>query len=75
MRSCSMAQKIGKDNAKIVGDLHEKYGKGSECETKMDLANNQKGIDLAGSENCKSACMSAATSGQLIVLPQSQWGR
>ena len=68
--SCMMAQKIGADQAKKVGDLHEKYGENPPGETCMDLNNNAKGRDAAGNgKDCSSSCMNLLRSGQLQTSP------
>jgi RHS repeat-associated protein len=76
--SCRMAQKIGKEQAKQVGDIHEACGKNPPGETAMDLKNNQVGRDLAntpiisapgGGNHCSKACTTAVKIGQTQNKP------
>jgi hypothetical protein len=75
--SCSMAQELGTDQAKLVGDIHElkgnsAYGGGRPqplSEFIMDSWNNQIGRDIApSSQSCSSSCVDALNSGKLFKL-------
>jgi RHS repeat-associated protein len=67
--SCLMAQQIGADQAKKVGDLHERYGENPPGETCMDLHNNAQGRGAAGNGDCSSSCMGLLNGGQLQRSP------
>lgn len=69
--SCLMAQTIGPDQAKTVGDVHETQGaKGGQTasERAMDEKNNAVGRmcgQQKDSKNCAERCMDALTDGKL----------
>ena len=68
--SCRMAQELGKDKSKTVGDVHEQCGNGPAKENAMDQFNNAKGRDLATSAGgCKKECLDATTNGTLKTSP------
>lgn len=71
--SCLMAQKLGADQAKDVGDIHEKCGNNKAGETAMDLNNNHTGIVFGESgADCHTRCFNAALTGALQTKPG--WG-
>ena len=60
--SCCMAQKIGADAARKIGDAHEEDAKNPHCEKEMDLNNNATGRWLGASKpngDCGTLCGSA----------------
>ena len=67
--SCDLANSLGVDQAKKVGDLHERYGKGPEAEQCMDLKNNEEGRGAAGAGNCSTSCMGLLGGGALQTTP------
>ena len=69
--SCRMAQEIGADQAKEVGDTHERCTKNNPPgEEAMDQANNAKGRGFGTpGANCLDACMQAAQNGTLQTSP------
>jgi hypothetical protein len=68
--SCSMAQEIGSENAKLVGDIHELCGHGPPDEDAMDYNNNSIGRRLGRlGANCPTACFSAVKYGTLQIWP------
>ena len=68
--SCRMAQEIGADQAKSVGDTHEACGGGSAGSTAMDLANNAtgRGFGTPGAD-CNQSCMGGVQNGGLQTTP------
>ncbi|MFN3409353.1 MAG: RHS repeat domain-containing protein, partial [Limisphaerales bacterium] len=70
--SCRMAQEIGRERAKAVGDIHERCGRNRPAAEAMDLANNAIGIGLGTpGADCRSLCHQAAVDGTLqISLPR-----
>jgi RHS repeat-associated protein len=64
--SCRMAQEIGIDQAKKVGDNHEDCGNNNPAATAMDLHNNGIGRILGTSGNdCEKSCKDALKQGTL----------
>jgi RHS repeat-associated protein len=68
--SCRMAQEIGADQAKQVGDTHERCSPNPANEEAMDQANNAtgRGFGTPGA-NCGDACMQAVRDGTLQTSP------
>jgi hypothetical protein len=65
-----MAQEIGTDQAKKIGDIHEECNPGPAGETAMDLANNASGraLGVPGAD-CNAACLGAVAAGGLVTTP------
>ena len=68
--SCRMAQQIGSDQAKKIGDIHEECRSGPAGETAMDLANNASGraLGVPGAD-CSAGCLGAVAAGSLVTTP------
>ena len=65
-----MAQALGKDQAKVVGDNHEICAANDRDEDQsMDLFNNQIGRDLMSEGDCADSCMMALVSDMLQIEP------
>ncbi|HEY9420883.1 MAG TPA: RHS repeat-associated core domain-containing protein, partial [Thermoanaerobaculia bacterium] len=67
--SCTMAQQLGADQAKRIGDNHERYGENPPGEQCMDYHNNDQGRRAAGNGDCANSCRSLLNSGQLVTSP------
>ena len=69
--SCRMAQEIGKEQAKQIGDIHEDCAeKQPPGEEAMDRHNNAKGVELGDDKNdCKSGCIGLLERGELRKKP------
>ena len=70
--NCRMAQDIGKNQAKKVGDIHEDCGSGPPGENNMDLNNNRVGRSLGNKGvDCAAACRRALNNGSLVKSPSN----
>ncbi len=73
--SCDMANTIGQNSAKSVGDIHEAWSSGPRREVLMDLFNNEVGRRYSGSgRTCAAACMSGVGDGSLSTDVE-EWGK
>ncbi|GAB7078886.1 RHS repeat domain-containing protein [Megalodesulfovibrio paquesii] len=66
--SCRMAQEMGEEVSKKVGDNHEKWNISTDNDRKMDEHNNAVGRELAESgtcpDDCKTKCLDAIKKGE-----------
>lgn len=69
---CLMAKSIGTDNARLIGQNHEKHGEANKAENQMDLSNNEQGIMCAvEGKDCFDCCLDKVSTGRLVHLPGS----
>ena len=63
--SCRLAQELGDDQARLVGENHETCGENTPEASSMDLQNNAVGRSLEPNGNCRDSCMAALEEGDL----------
>ena len=69
--SCLMAQRIGTDQARLIGDNHEVWGASNPAENQMDLFNNRIGRELGSTTalTCPVACKVALYNNLRVLTP------
>jgi hypothetical protein len=67
--NCEMTKEIGRDQAKIIADNHEKHGSGPAVENLMDARNNWEGRECGTLKSeCDNCCQDKLDSATLDVI-------